>query len=32
MTIVVEFYQTRDTNGAHAVIGRETAEAVGLDG
>jgi len=31
MKIIVEFYRTRDTDGAHAVVGRETAEAADLD-
>lgn len=31
MRVVVEFYRTRDTDDAHAVVGRETAEAADLD-
>jgi hypothetical protein len=31
MKIVIEFYRTRDSDGAHAVVGRETAEAADLD-
>lgn len=31
MKIVIEFYRTRDADDAHAVIGRETADAVDLD-
>ena len=31
MKIVIEFYRTRAADDAHAVIGRETAEAAGLD-
>ena len=31
MKIVIEFYRTREADDAHAVIGRETAEAAGLD-
>ena len=29
MKIVIEFYRTRTVDGAHAVVGRETALAVG---
>lgn len=32
MKIVIEFYRTRDTDHAHAVIGRETLELDNLDG
>lgn len=31
MRIVIEFYRTREKDDAHAVIGRETAEAADLD-
>ncbi|MBZ0164231.1 MAG: hypothetical protein K8H74_16140 [Notoacmeibacter sp.] len=31
MQIVIEFYRTRDADDAHAVIGREAAEASDLD-
>ena len=31
MHIVIEFYRTRDRDNAHAVFGRETAEAADLD-
>ena len=31
MKIVIEFYRTRDADDAHAVVGRETEEAVDLD-
>ena len=31
MKIVIEFYRTRDTNDAHAIVGRETTEAADLD-
>jgi hypothetical protein len=31
MHIVIEFYRTRDRDDAHAVVGRETAEAANLD-
>lgn len=31
MRIVIEFYRTRDTDDAHAVVGRETVEAADLD-
>ena len=31
MRIVVEFFRTRDADDAHAVIGREVAEATDLD-
>ena len=31
MKIVIEFYRTRQADDAHAVVGRETAELVGLD-
>ena len=31
MKIVIEFYRTRAADDAHAVIGRETAQAAGLD-
>ena len=27
MQILIEFYRTRDADAAHAVVGRETAEA-----
>lgn len=30
MKIVIEFYRTREADNAHAVVGRETAEAVDL--
>ena len=30
MQIVIEFYRTRDADEAHAVVGRETAEAADL--
>jgi len=32
MKIVIEFYRTRDTDDAHAVVGRETVEVEDLDG
>jgi hypothetical protein len=32
MRIVIEFYRTRDADGAHAIVGRETAEAIDLVG
>lgn len=31
MQIVIEFYRTRDTDDAHAVVGREAAQAIDLD-
>ena len=31
MKIVIEFYRTRDADEAHAIVGRETAEAADLD-
>jgi hypothetical protein len=31
MKIVIEFYRIRDADDAHAVVGRETAEAADLD-
>ncbi|WP_027051472.1 hypothetical protein [Mesorhizobium erdmanii] len=31
MKILIEFYCTRETDDAHAVLGRETAEAADLD-
>lgn len=31
MRIVIEFYRTRGTDDAHAVVGRETMEAADLD-
>lgn len=31
MQIVIEFYRTRDTDDAHAVVGHETTEAADLD-
>ena len=31
MQIVIEFYRTRDADGAHAVVARETVEAADLD-
>jgi len=31
MQIVIEFYRTRDADGAHAVVARETMEAADLD-
>ncbi|WP_442578070.1 hypothetical protein ACSBOB_21265 [Mesorhizobium sp. ASY16-5R] len=31
MKIVIEFYRTRHRDNAHAVVGRETDEAVDLD-
>lgn len=31
MRIVIDFYRTRDADDAHAVVGRETAEAADLD-
>lgn len=31
MKIVIEFYRTRETDEAHAVVGRETAEVGDLD-
>jgi len=32
MKIVIEFYRTRDADDAHAVVGRESAEAADLEG
>lgn len=32
MKIVIEFYRTRDTDDAHAIIGREAVEVDDLDG
>lgn len=31
MKIVIEFYRTRQADDAHAVVGRETKEAVNAD-
>ncbi|MDF3218346.1 hypothetical protein EN962_35065 [Mesorhizobium sp. M7A.F.Ca.CA.001.09.2.1] len=31
MKIVIEFYRTREADDAHAVLGRETAEAADLE-
>ncbi|MER9657558.1 hypothetical protein NKJ26_29575 [Mesorhizobium sp. M0152] len=31
MKIVIEFYRTRNSDNAHAVVGRETAQATNLD-
>ncbi|KXF75406.1 hypothetical protein ATN84_19285 [Paramesorhizobium deserti] len=31
MKVVIEFYRTRVSDDAHAVVGRETVEAVDLD-
>lgn len=31
MHIVIEFYRTRDRDNAHAVVGREAAEAADFD-
>ncbi len=31
MKIVIEFYRTRDADDAHAVVGRESAEAADVD-
>ncbi|MER8957363.1 hypothetical protein [Mesorhizobium sp. M0701] len=31
MKIVIEFYRTRNSDDAHAVVGRETAQAANLD-
>jgi len=31
MKIVIEFYRTREADDAHAVIGRESAEAADVD-
>jgi hypothetical protein len=31
MRIVIEFYRTRGADDAHAVVGRETAEAIDLE-
>lgn len=31
MKIVIEFYRTRDADDAHAVVGRESAEATDVD-
>lgn len=31
MKIVIEFYRTRDADDAHAVLGRESAEAADVD-
>jgi len=30
MKVVIEFYRTRETDDAHAVVGREAVEAVDL--
>ena len=30
MQVTIEFYRTRDTDDAHAVVGRETAQAADL--
>jgi hypothetical protein len=32
MKIMIEFYRTRDADNAHAVVGREIAEAIDLVG
>ena len=32
MKIVIEFYRTRGADGAHAIVGRETSEAIDLVG
>jgi hypothetical protein len=32
MKIMIEFYRTRDADNAHAVVGRETSEAIDLVG
>jgi len=32
MKIVIEFYRIREADDAHAVVGRETADAADLDG
>ncbi|KQZ87110.1 hypothetical protein ASD64_06605 [Mesorhizobium sp. Root157] len=32
MQVVIEFYRTRNEDDAHAVVGRETKEAVDLAG
>jgi hypothetical protein len=31
MKITIEFYRTRDSDSAHAVVARETAEAADID-
>lgn len=31
MKIVIEFYRTRDADDAHAVVGRESAEAADVE-
>ena len=31
MRVTIEFYRTREADGAHAVVGRETADAMDLD-
>ena len=31
MQVVIEFYRTRDADDAHAVVGREPAQAIDLD-
>lgn len=31
MQVAIEFYRTRDTDDAHAVVGREIVEAADLD-
>ena len=31
MKMVIEFYRTREADDAHAVVGRETAEAANLE-
>jgi hypothetical protein len=31
MKIVIEFYRTRDADDAHAIVGRETAEAADVE-
>ncbi|EHK54050.1 hypothetical protein [Allomesorhizobium alhagi] len=31
MKIVIEFYRTRNADDAHAIVGRETKEAVNVD-
>lgn len=31
MQVVIEFYRTRDADDAHALVGRESAEAAGTE-
>ena len=31
MQVVIEFYRTREIDGAHAVVGRETAQVADLE-